>query len=389
MPSNKKAPLKKSVQKSPAPAKAKAKTAVPVAQSAKRAEANKAVVAKPAVVSKISKGSSAKKPALQPAPKSKSGQPVSKPVPKSAARKPVVAVAAKTGKNAAKEVAKKPVPSAKAKVAPVSKPVKSVVSTKPAAKQVGKQIAKPAPKKGAAKAPAKPVVKPVVKVAPKVAPKAKASAAVSSSKTATSKSVSGKPVSSGKAPQKELKGASGKKSSSGIKAPTLGKGSNSGNKPAAPGKPNSAFLKKQKAKLLELREILLDSMKGVATDTLRARAEGSEGNAFGMHQADAGSDAYDRDFALGLLSQEQNSLYEIEEALKRLDRGTYGVCERCGRYIPQNRLEVLPFTRLTVECQAEAEKQDRFRSHSPVASVFGLTDEESDGDDEDFSSDDK
>jgi len=186
-----------------------------------------------------------------------------------------------------------------------------------------------------------------------------------------------------------VKGASGKKTSGATKAPTLRGGANSGNKAGTAGKPNAAFLKKQKAKLLELKEILLDSMKGVATDTLRARAEGSEGNAFGMHQADAGSDAYDRDFALGLLSQEQNSLYEVEEALKRLEKGTYGVCEQCGRYIPQNRLEALPFTRLTVECQAEAEKQDRFRSHSPVGSVFGLTDGESDGDEEDFSSDDK
>ena len=59
-------------------------------------------------------------------------------------------------------------------------------------------------------------------------------------------------------------------------------------------------------------------MNGVAKDSLRSRAEGSEASAFGMHQADAGSDAYDRDFALSLLSQEQDSLYEIDEALKRI-----------------------------------------------------------------------
>ncbi|HYZ73014.1 MAG TPA: hypothetical protein VE641_08035, partial [Chthoniobacterales bacterium] len=59
----------------------------------------------------------------------------------------------------------------------------------------------------------------------------------------------------------------------------------------------SPFLRKQKLKLLFLRDSLLDSMMGVSRDTLRARAEGSEASAFGMHQADAGSDAYDRDFA--------------------------------------------------------------------------------------------
>jgi hypothetical protein len=60
------------------------------------------------------------------------------------------------------------------------------------------------------------------------------------------------------------------------------------------------FLRKQKSKLLQLRDTLLDSMMGVSRDTLRSRAEGSEASAFGMHQADAGSDAYDRDFALSL-----------------------------------------------------------------------------------------
>src|SRR5256714_7645609 len=73
----------------------------------------------------------------------------------------------------------------------------------------------------------------------------------------------------------------------------------------------SPFVRKQKDKLLQLRDAMVDSMAGVAQDTLRSRAEGSEASAFGMHQADAGSDAYDRDFALSLLSQEQDALYEI------------------------------------------------------------------------------
>src|SRR5229473_1778579 len=68
------------------------------------------------------------------------------------------------------------------------------------------------------------------------------------------------------------------------------------------------FTRKQKEKLLQLRDAMVDSMAGVAQDTLRSRAESSEASAFGMHQADAGSDAYDRDFALSLLSQEQDAL---------------------------------------------------------------------------------
>ena len=139
----------------------------------------------------------------------------------------------------------------------------------------------------------------------------------------------------------------------------------------------SPFLKKQQERLLHLRDSLLDAMAGVAKDNLRSRAEGSEASAFGMHQADAGSDAYDRDFALSLLSQEQDALYEIEEALKRIELGTYGTCEMSGKPIAHARLEALPFARYTVECQSQLEKQNRVsRARVPVTSLFGLTDEE-------------
>jgi RNA polymerase-binding transcription factor DksA len=144
------------------------------------------------------------------------------------------------------------------------------------------------------------------------------------------------------------------------------------------------FIRKQKEKLLQLRDAMVDSMAGVAQGTLRSRAEGSEASAFGMHQADAGSDAYDRDFALSLLSQEQDALYEIDEALKRIELGTYGKCEMSGKPIPHARLEAIPFARFTVECQSQLEKQSRAsRVRQSVTSLFGLTEEESgDGEEE-------
>jgi DnaK suppressor protein len=139
----------------------------------------------------------------------------------------------------------------------------------------------------------------------------------------------------------------------------------------------SPFVRKQKEKLLQLRDAMVDSMAGVAQDTLRSRAEGSEASAFGMHQADAGSDAYDRDFALSLLSQEQDALYEIDQALKRIELGTYGVCEMSNKPIPHARLEAIPFARFTVECQSQLEKQSKqSRTRQSVTSLFGLTDDE-------------
>jgi DnaK suppressor protein len=137
------------------------------------------------------------------------------------------------------------------------------------------------------------------------------------------------------------------------------------------------FIRQQKEKLLQLRDAMVDSMAGVAQDTLRSRAEGSEASAFGMHQADAGSDAYDRDFALSLLSQEQDALYEIDQALKRIELGTYGKCEMSGKPIPRARLEAIPFARFTVECQSQLEKQNKAsRVRQSVTSLFGLTEDE-------------
>src|SRR3984893_6247782 len=144
------------------------------------------------------------------------------------------------------------------------------------------------------------------------------------------------------------------------------------------------FTRKQQEKLLQLRDAMVDSMAGVAQDTLRSRAEGSEAPAFGMHQADAGSDAYDRDFALSLLSQEQDALYEIDPALKRIELGTYGICEISGKHIPRARLKAIPLARFTVECQSQLEKQNKMsRVRQSVTSLFGLTDDEGgDGEEE-------
>ena len=258
--------------------------------------------------------------------------------------------AAKSKKSApAKQVrgAKKPaVKSAKAaKPVKAAKPAKPVKAAKPAKVVKSAKVAKPvAPK------PAKSAKKPALKV-----------------------KLVKKPV---KIPAK----ANGDKHKPAVTAGPVPNG-----RPTKPAIPVvlTPFLKKQQEKLLHLRDAMLDSMMGVAKDNLRTRAEGSEASAFGMHQADAGSDAYDRDFALSLLSQEQDALYEIEEALKRIDFGTYGVCEMSNKPIAHVRLEALPFARFTVECQSQIEKQGKVtRARVPVTSLFGLTEEEGGGESE-------
>ncbi len=107
--------------------------------------------------------------------------------------------------------------------------------------------------------------------------------------------------------------------------------------------------------LLELREQLLKQMSGLAKESAQEMA------GYSLHMADSGTDNFDRDFALSLLSADQDSIYEIEEALKRIEKDTYGVCELTGKVIPKARLEVIPWTRFTVQAQAQLEKEGALR----------------------------
>jgi len=107
--------------------------------------------------------------------------------------------------------------------------------------------------------------------------------------------------------------------------------------------------------LLELRERLLNQMSGLAKES----AEEMPG--YSLHMADSGTDNFDRDFALSLLSSDQDAIYEIEEALKRIEKNTYGICELTGKAIPRSRLEAIPWTRFTVQAQAQLEKDGALR----------------------------
>jgi RNA polymerase-binding transcription factor DksA len=71
--------------------------------------------------------------------------------------------------------------------------------------------------------------------------------------------------------------------------------------------------------------------------------------------ADAGTDEFDRDFALSMISSDQNALYEIEAALNRIRSGTYGICELTGKAIEPERLAAIPWTRFSTEAQRELE----------------------------------
>ena len=72
--------------------------------------------------------------------------------------------------------------------------------------------------------------------------------------------------------------------------------------------------------------------------------------------ADGGTESFDRDFALSLVSSEQEALQEIESAIRRIMNGSYGVCEITGETIKKERLTAVPFTRYSLEGQRQLEK---------------------------------
>jgi RNA polymerase-binding transcription factor DksA len=103
-------------------------------------------------------------------------------------------------------------------------------------------------------------------------------------------------------------------------------------------------------RLVELRAYLLNQKSGLAKDAAEERPT------YSMHMADAGTAEFDRDLALGVISSEQDALYEIDQALNRIQHGAYGVCELTGKPIEPKRLEAIPWTRFSASAEKQLEK---------------------------------
>jgi RNA polymerase-binding transcription factor DksA len=113
--------------------------------------------------------------------------------------------------------------------------------------------------------------------------------------------------------------------------------------------------------LLANRAKLEDVLARHTDEALKKSGKDDAGDLSGysQHLADAGTDTADRDFALNLISSEQNQIKEIDDAIERMRQGTYGVCEITGRPIPASRLASVPHTRYSIEGQKELERQRR------------------------------
>ena len=114
--------------------------------------------------------------------------------------------------------------------------------------------------------------------------------------------------------------------------------------------------------LLKARNQLLGSSSSIENNQLANRRSDSAGDlsAMPIHLADIGSDTFEQEFSLDLLSNAQGMLAEINDALDRIAEGSYGACEECGKNIRMTRLRALPYARYCIDCQTRLEEQELY-----------------------------
>ena len=123
------------------------------------------------------------------------------------------------------------------------------------------------------------------------------------------------------------------------------------------------FTKKElqefKKLVIKKKEEILEDIKHISDDTLKKSQKEASGDISGYayHMADVATDSYDREFSLGLASSERNFIYELDDALKRIEDGTFGVCQDCKSLIAKGRLKAVPHARNCVKCQEKREKR--------------------------------
>ena len=120
-------------------------------------------------------------------------------------------------------------------------------------------------------------------------------------------------------------------------------------------------LDRYKKLLLKKKEEILQAVKHIEQDTLSQSQREASGDLSGytLHMADIATDSYDREFSLGLASNAQQILYEIDEALKRVKEKSFGDCTLCDKPIPRKRLRAIPYAGLCIACQSKEETKRR------------------------------
>ena len=126
-------------------------------------------------------------------------------------------------------------------------------------------------------------------------------------------------------------------------------------------------LNKFRKMLLEKRRNLLGDINGIAAEAFRRNNGSGDLSSMPTHPADIGSDNYEQEFSLGLLESERALLEEIDEALRRIENRTYGICLGTGKPISIARLNARPWAKYDIE-YARMVEQGLVRAGEPIAS---------------------
>ena len=119
-------------------------------------------------------------------------------------------------------------------------------------------------------------------------------------------------------------------------------------------------LKVFRKQLIEQRTKFADEIKAIAREAAKNPREASgDLSSYTIHMADMSADTYERELSTGLASSEHQVFYQIEEALKRIEEGSYGDCQQCGKPVSLSRLKAVPYTALCIECQRIKEQKRR------------------------------
>jgi len=122
---------------------------------------------------------------------------------------------------------------------------------------------------------------------------------------------------------------------------------------------NKKDLENYRTKLIELKEKLGGVLENIAKEHLNEQMRDKSGDLSGysLHMADAGTDNFEKEFALSVAGRETEVLYHIDRALERIDNNTFGTCDMCKEDITSNRLDAIPYAARCIKCESEMEKE--------------------------------
>jgi RNA polymerase-binding protein DksA len=116
-------------------------------------------------------------------------------------------------------------------------------------------------------------------------------------------------------------------------------------------------LVKYKKLLIKVRDGIAGDISHITKESLKSQKESSgDLSGYSFHMADMASDSYDRELSLNIAGEEQEIVYEIDEALKRIEEGKFGKCISCDKKIPQQRLNAVPYAKYCIQCKSKEEK---------------------------------